>query len=194
MDNLNDLKAIWQTAKTDDLPKSAEMLRLVKKFRNQRLFKKILLIVLAILLLAVMVFVMFIYKSTMLTTRIGEALFIIACVILVVTNTRSLKRFIDLKDCSNKEFIEFLEQTRRNQVYFYTRTQVIALSVCSLGLLLYPYEFAHVNMDWFIGTYTFVVLYLGIIWLIVRPRVFKKEARKLNETLERLEKISNQIK
>jgi len=194
MDNLNDLKAIWQTANITDLPKSAEMLRLVKKFRNQRLLKKILMIVLAILLLAVMVFVMFIYRSAMLTTRIGEVLFIITCIILVVTNSRSLKRFIDLKDCSNKEFIEFLEQTRRNQVYFYTRTQFIALCFCSLGLVLYPYEFVHIKLTWFIGTYTFVLLYLGVIWLIVRPRVFKKEARKLNEILERLEKISNQIK
>src|ERR1700759_1349011 len=101
MDNLNDLKAIWLTAKTDDLPGSKEMLRIVKKFRNERLRKKLFIIFTALVVLAMMVVTIIIVRSTMITTILGETFTIMACIILAFTNIKSMKRFIDLKDCSN---------------------------------------------------------------------------------------------
>ena len=77
MDNLNDIKALWLTAKTDSLPSSDEMLRIVKKFRNNRLRKKLTIIFVALVCAAIEVAAMFVYKSTMITTRIGEVLIII---------------------------------------------------------------------------------------------------------------------
>jgi len=193
MDNLNDIRALWLTAKTDGLPSSDEMVRIVKKFRNQRLRRKLGIIFTALVCAAMMVATMFVYKSTMITTRIGEVLTIIACGVLVFTNTRSMKRFIDLKDCSNKEFIEFLEQTRRNQVYYYKKTQVLGMGLSSLGLLLYLYETASIGTVAFIITYTIAITWTVILWLVIRPRSFKKQSRKLDETLRKLEKISKQL-
>jgi len=194
MDNLNDLKAIWLTAKTDDLPTSVEMLRLVKKFRNQKLLKKWGIIIAALASMALMVFTVFSYKSTMITTRIGELMAISACVILASTNIKSLKRFYDLNDCSNKEFIAFLEQTRQNQLYYYKKTQVWGMGLSSAGLLLYMYESVYRDMMLFIIIYSFSVAWILFLWLYLRPRNFKKQTIKLNKTLDKLEKISNQIK
>jgi hypothetical protein len=193
MDNLNDIRAIWLTAKTDSLPNSDEMLRIVKKFRNQRLRRKLAIIFSALALAALMIVTVFIYKSTMITTRLGEGLAIATCVILVFTNTKSLKRFIDLKECSNKEFIEFLEQTRRNQVYYYKKTQVAGMALSSVGLLLYLYELVYKNVILFIIIYSIAVIWILILWLIIRPRAFKKQGRKLDETMKRLENISKQL-
>ncbi len=190
---MNDIRALWLTAKTDGLPSSDEMVRIVKKFRNQRLRRKLGIIFTALVCAAMMVATMFVYKSTMITTRIGEVLTIIACGVLVFTNTRSMKRFIDLKDCNNKEFIEFLEQTRRNQVYYYKRTQVLGMGLSSLGLLLYLYEMASRSEVVFIITYSIAIIWTLILWLVVRPRSFKKQSRKLDETLKKLENISKQL-
>jgi len=194
MDNLNELKEIWLSAKTDGLPGSNEMLKLVKKFRNQRVLKKLIIIFIALILGAMMVYVVIDYKSTMVTTRLGEFLLIGTCLVLVTTNVKSIKRFYELNDCSNKRFIEFLEQTRRNQVFFYQKTQVAAMSLSSAGLLLYLYEGVHKNIVTCIVVYSLTLVYLLVLWLVVRPRVFKKGQRKLNETMEKLNKISNQIK
>src|ERR1700761_4753663 len=133
MDNLNDLKAIWLTAKTDDLPGSKEMLRMVKKFRNDRLRKKITIIAVSIGIIVLLVICGVIDRSSMITTILAEVLTIAACLILVFTNTKSMKRFIDLKDCSNREFLEFLEQTRRNQAYYYKKTQVWGMALSTAG-------------------------------------------------------------
>jgi len=193
MDNLNDLKAIWLTAKTDSLPDSHEMVHIIRKFRNKKLLKITVLVITAILLVSIMIWVVFIYKSTMLSTRFGEAFMIISGIILVSTNLNSLLRFYKLKVCSNKEFLHFLEQTRLRQHFHYRRTQVVAMFFCATGLLMYLYEGVYKNTMLFIGAYTGTILYLLIIWFIMRPRVFKKEEKKINAQIEKLESISKQI-
>jgi amino acid transporter len=194
MDNLNDLKAIWLTAKTDDLPGSKEMLRIVKKFRNERLRRKLWIVFVALLAMAIMVVTIFVVRSTAVTTILGESFTIMACIVLIFTNTKSMKRFIDLKDCSNKEFIEFLEQTRRNQNYYYKKTQVAGMLLSSAGLLLYLYEQVQGRLLLGVIIYSIAVLWVLFLWLYIRPRNFKKQAIKLNETMKRLERIEDQIK
>ena len=193
MDNLNDLKAIWLTAKTDDLPGSKEMLRIVKKFRNERLRKKLLIIFVALFAIAMMVVTIFVVRSTMITTILGEVLTIMAALILIFTNTKSMKRFIDLKDCSNKEFIDFLEQTRRNQIYYYKKTQVAGMALSSTGLFLYIYEQVYRSLLATVIFYSIITIWTLFLWLYLRPRNFKKQAVKLNATMEKLRKISDQI-
>jgi len=193
MDNLDDLKALWLSAKTDSLPQPEEMLRMVKKFRDQKIRRKVIIIVIALLCAVIMFWGMLFDGFTMFTTYIGDVLMIISCIILVVTNLRSIKRFYQLKDCSNAEFVQFIERTRQNQIYFYKNTQVIAMSITSVGLMLYWYELVHRKPALTIIIYSATIIYLGVMWFVVRPRVFKKNARKLNEMLERLEKISKQF-
>jgi predicted nucleic acid-binding Zn ribbon protein len=134
MDNLSELKAIWQTAKTDSLPHSDETVRIIRKFRNKKLLKIGAMVFMAIVLVLLMVWVVFVYKSTMLSTRIGEAFIIIAGIILIATNINSLIRFYKLTDCSNKDFIKFLELTQKRQLFYYQKTQVVAMAFCVLYL------------------------------------------------------------
>ena len=104
-----------------------------------------------------------------------------------------MRRFYNLNDCSNKEFIEFLEQTRLNQVYYYKKTQVVGLLLSSAGLLLYLYEFVRRDVWLFIITYTLSAAYISVLWFVVRPRIFKRESDRLSASMERLRSISKQI-
>ncbi|MDB5124354.1 MAG: hypothetical protein JWP94_2483 [Mucilaginibacter sp.] len=193
MDNLIDLKKIWHSAGTDDLPSPEEVMQAAKKFRNQKLRKKAALILAAFLLVCVELWVVFVYKSTMLTTRIGEAFIVIAGTILLLTNANSIGRFYRFNDFSNKEFLAFLEQTRLNQIYYYKKTQVTAFVFCSIGLLLYPFEMLYTSPVLFFAVYAFIILYLCVLGFIVRPRVFRKQAAKLNDTIKKLEIVSKQL-
>lgn len=193
MDNLNDLKAIWLTANTDSLPASGEMLRMAKKFRNAKIRNKVMMISVAIVLAGIMVFGALYNNLTMISTYIGEVLLIITCLLLALTNIRSIKRFIDFKDCTNKEFIEFMEQTRRNQLYYYQKTQVAGMGISSTGLLLYFYELVYRDTLLFIITYSTALIYLAVMWFVVRPRNFKKQNKKMDEQMRKLHEIANQI-
>ncbi len=63
----------------------------------------------------------------------------------------------------------------------------------SAGLLLYVFEQVRGRVVFGVIIYTIIVVWLLFLWLYVRPRSFKKQTAKLNETMKRLEKIENQI-
>jgi len=193
MDNLSELKQIWLTAKTDNLPGSTEMMQVIRKYRNKKLVKLCGLSIAAIILIAILVRVVFVYKSTMVTTRIGEGLMIIAGLMLLGTTASSLFRFYRMKDQNNKEFIRFLERTRQRQLFYYKRTQVIALSVCSLGLCFYIFEAVYRDTTYWIAGYSFLLIYIGVLTIIVRPRMFRRQDKKLSEQIQKLEALSKQI-
>jgi len=194
MDNLDDLKAIWHTAKTDSLPTSGEMLQMIKKFRRQRLRNKWQVIITSCLLILLMVVILCVLPFKMLTSYIGGALFITAMVTLVATTVKSLRRFYRLDNCSNLEFVAFIEQTRQNQIFYYKKTMVAIVLLCSIGWLLYMYEPTYKYPLWFIGTHTAFIIYMAVMWFVVRPRSFKKDEDKLNALKQRLQDISNQLK
>lgn len=194
MDNLNDIKKIWHTANTAALPGVDKIRSVIKKHRRNKLLKLTAVIITALFLIAVMVTVMFNYKSAMISTRVGEVCIMAACLILLIANARSLKRFYRYNDYSNKEFIAFLEETRVRRSNYYKRTQVVGLAIASAGLLLYIYEEARRHDLWVgLTAYSVAIAYMLIIWLVIRPRAFKRQNRKLDETIKKLNALSKQF-
>ena len=194
MDNLDDLKAIWHTAKTDSLPSSNEMLRLIRKFRNQKLRSKWLSIITSLLISMLITTVLFIVHFKMISTYIGGALMVVSGLLLAASNIRSLKRFYQLEDCSNLEFLAFIEQTRKNQIRYYNRTMIWIVIICSIGWVLYLYEITYRHPLICLVVYLAITIYLAVMWFVVRPRAFKRDAEKLNSMQQRLEKILRQLK
>lgn len=195
MDNLDDLKAIWHTARTDSLPSSKEMLQFIGTFRRQKLRTKWLTILFSSIFSCLIIAVLFLMDFQLTTTYIGGALIALGGFLIALTNLRSLKRFSQLQDCTNLEFLEFIEQTRQNQIYYHKITMARVLLLCFVGWLLYLYEPVHQQPLWLIGVcYAAALIYVSILWFVVRPRAFKKDAEKLEATKSRLESISKQLK
>jgi hypothetical protein len=194
MDNLDDLKAIWHSAKIDSLPSSKEMLQLIRKFRGHKLRSKWLIILLSLLLAFIIIGVLLTQDFKLMTTYLGGGMVSFSSLLLAATNIRSLKRFYQLDDSSNLEFLAFIEQTRHNQVFYYKKTMVVIVSLSYAGSLLYIYELIYKNPIVCVCIYTAVTIYMAIMWFVVRPRSFKRHAEKLNATRQRLEDILNQFK
>ena len=194
MDNLYNLKAILHTAKTDDLPSSQEMLQMIRKFRSQKLRNKWLVIAISALLCCFIITVLIIFPFKMLTSYLGGALVIAGAALMAATTIKSLRRFYRLDDCSNVEFLAFIEQTRQNQLFYYQKTMGAVVALYSAGWVLYTYEPVHKYPLWFYSTYAVIIIYLAVMWFVVRPRAFKKDQDKLNAMRRRFENISNQLK
>jgi hypothetical protein len=193
MDNLNDIKTIWRSANVDGLPTSQEMKGVVRKYRRQKLAKKAGTIMVTLFLLALMIGVVLFYPSVLLTTRIGEGCMLIAIVILVVNNTRSLARVYRLRNLSNKAFLEYLDLAQRGHIRFYKRTQVVGLGLISIGLLLYLFELVYKSLVAFLVAYGLTAVYLLVMWFVVRPRFFQRKKRKFDTLREKAEKIAGQL-
>jgi Flp pilus assembly protein TadB len=194
MDNLDDLKALWQSAKTDSLPDSKAMLQIIKKFRSQKLRNKWIIIISSTLLACVIAAALFTGNFKLFTTYIGGSLMVLACIWIAVNNFKSLKRFNQLDNCSNVEFLDFIEQTRQNQIYYYKRTMGILVLLWSIGCIMYMYEASYKHPLGLIIFYSAFLIYVAVLWFFVRPRSLKKNAEKLNAMKARLESISKQLK
>jgi hypothetical protein len=193
MDDLNDIKAIWHSAKVDGLPTSDEIRQIVRKYRRQKLTGKAVAVAVALALLGVVAGAVFFYPSVLPSTRWGEACILVAIAILVANNTRSLFRVYGLKNLSNKEFLQYLELAQQGHIRFYKRTQVVGLAFNSVGLLLYLYEFVHKSLTASVIVYGLTVLYLLAVWLILRPRLYQRRKKKFDALRERVDKISGQL-
>jgi Flp pilus assembly protein TadB len=193
MDNLDELKAIWHTAKTDELPAPEAMLQLVRQFRAGKLRKKWLVIACALALAGLMAAVLILGHFRLLTTYIGGTLIGASSLVLAATNMRSLRRFYQLDNCSNLEFLAFIERTRQNQRYYYQKTMVLIMLLCTAGLLLYLYEPALKHPLWTGGIYIATLGYLAIMWFTVRPRTFTRDTAKLDAMQQHLANLTKQL-
>ena len=193
MDNLNDLKATWRTANTDSLPDAQFIMNVVKPFRDNKVNRKRMIITFSLVMCVFFSAMMYHDRGGMLSTLIGEGLLIVCLLILAYTNIRSIKRFYTLNDCSNKEFMSFLEQTRKNQVYYYKRTQVVCMVLYSVALIFYPFELFHANTASLVVFYVALLAGLSIFWLVTRPKSYKKESAKLQKLIDETNKIIQQF-
>lgn len=193
MDNLNDIKAIWHTAKLDGLPDSEEMISIIKAYRSKTLKKLLFIILSAFSMVLLILFAGYVYQFKYLSSKIGESLIIFSGLILIATNLNSLNRFYKLKVCSNKEYLVFLEQTRLRQLFYFKYTQVAGLAFSFTGLILYLYELVYKNMVFMSVSYLLLMIYFAAIFFYFRPKTHKKGAAKLNAELEQARRISKQF-
>jgi uncharacterized protein YacL len=194
MNNLDDMRSLWHSAKTDGLPSAKKMLQLIKKFRNQKLRYKWMNVIFALLVVILMTSAMINVHFRFLTTYIGGSLTVIGALLLAATNLKSMKRFYQLDDTDNMKFLEFLTQTRKNQIYYYKNTMVWIVGLSVAGWILYVYELAYNLPGWTIFIYLIMTIYLAVLWFVVRPRGYKRDEEKLNATRERVENILKQLK
>ena len=193
MDNFTDIKDIWLSANINALPGAGEMIKTIKRYRLKSIIKNISMVLLLLFMLAAMVWVVFVYKSHMITTRLGEACFFIAIFILLAIKADSLKRISAQKDYSNNSFIDFLKQEQQHQVNFFKRTQLIGFSFSAVGLLLYIFEEVHTDVIRMITGYSLLAIFFLAGWFIVRPIAIRKKTKKLNAMIEKLEGFSKQL-
>lgn len=193
MENLNDLKKLWRQADTGQLPGAGEMLRLVQRFRSQKLRSKWLVIVGSTGLAGVMLFALFLGHFILWTTYLGGALMTASCLLLAATNIRSIRRFYHLDNCSNLEFVAFIEKTRQNQQRYYRKTMLMIMTLLAFGWLLYLYEPVRSHGSWMYALYGGILAYLAVMWFYVRPRNFKRNAGKLDAMQQKLKKLNDQL-
>ena len=194
MDNLNDLKDTWLSAKTNDLPDANMITQIIRPFRDYKVNRKLMIIIVSLVMATFFLVLIYLGDSHMPSTTIAEVMFTLSLLILAYTNIRSIKRFYMLNDCSNREFIHFLEQTRRNQVYYYKRTQVACMILYSFALLFYLYEPVHGSIFLLVTCYSLVIIMLTVFWVVIRPKTYRREADKLEKMIRQTEKLAEQFK
>ncbi len=193
MDNSNELQEIWKSVSLKELPESREMIDLIHNHRNKKLKNFLLLILSSVFFVATMIWVIYTSASFNIIARIGAVLMLISCLILLATNFNSFQRFYNLTACSNKEFLLFLQQTKKRRLFFYKNTQLVLLIFCVTGLFMFLTHLIARNLTLAIAVYAGYSVYFLVMWFYVRPKVYKKGIQKLSRSIEKVERIALQF-
>jgi hypothetical protein len=193
MENLIDFKSIWKSAATDSLPGSTEMIAAIKKYRNKQVRKFIWLVVFAFMMCAMMTFILITFKNIQPITIVGGLLIIFAGLLMLLTNLNSLQRFFKLNACSNREYLAFLQKTHLRQRFYYKYTQPAVFFLTVTGIFLYSFPALKSNFYFTALTLTFLSIYFIIMWLYVRPRMYKKGTKHLDKKVADAKRIAQQF-
>jgi hypothetical protein len=194
MDNLNELRQLWLTADTKNLPPADQMVAIVKKYSDQKILKIILTIVLVLMSICAITVVAFTYNATMLSTCIGEIMIGGAGLVLLTNNLSWLISFYKLKDCSNRDYLKYMEHIKQQHLFFFKRTQLIGFLLASVGTMLFMFQsVSQQDVGDGLMEYGAFLLYMALAWFVLRPRVMKRHNRKIDEQIEKLKVLEKQL-
>jgi hypothetical protein len=193
MDKLDEIKNLWLSADTSQLPDAARAMGIIKTHRFKQLAKTIGGICMAIALAIVMIYVIFFYQSLLPATRIGEACMLIAIAVLLIINLFSFRKIPAGKNFTNHAYLKYAKGLLRHQLLFYRKIQLPVFLLASAGLLLYLYEGVYQQTRTLIIAYSLTIAFILVNWFILRPRAMRKKTKSLEQTIETLERLSGQL-
>ena len=193
MNDLTELQQIWAQADVSKLPAFDRMSKLIGRFYFVNILKQALVLVFAFFLLAVIIYVIVFSDSQLWTTRVGEASFLFALLILITNAARSIRKNLAHKNWTNNQFVSAFKEAQGKEIKTATLSQNIGFSISSLGLLFYMYELAYARPEWGIGVYGATLVFILINWFWVRPRANEKKAKRIGAIITKLQHLEKQL-
>lgn len=186
MDELENLKLIWKTEKTNALPNSEVAKSLIKKYQSAKKRNLFLLIALAFSCLIIFIWTIVFKIPSPWTTILGEVLIFLGLIITLLLKMHSLKNATKNEQKTNRQFLEDLKNStgNRSQINLMQRTGVFMLSV---GFGFYIYETVCNDPTKLVLTYLGIVLYVIFIYFVFRPLARKGTDQRINRLLEKIE-------
>lgn len=194
MDNNIDFKDLWKKQIVSE-PNIDDLMQKLSQFKKLSLRK---LIVTNILLIATCLFIAYIwyaYQPQLITTKTGIVLVILSMVIYLLAYNKLFTSYQKVDDTQNSsQYLQKLIDIRTKQQFMQTTMLYLYYALLSLGMCLYMYEFtSKMTMENAILTYTLTGGWIVFNWFYTRPRQIKKQQSKINELINRFEKINDQL-
>ncbi len=196
MDNLDDLKNLWQQLPTQSLDSAQDMIS--KATHYQRTMKRKTLFSIA-LLAATFVFIGiigYLIEPHYVTTRIGVVLVMLSILMFVVVQSQ-LIALLSPQESLETDSRQYLQQFLAYQKKVkWIQSTVLSLYfvLLSIGLGLYMFEYVvrmPMWMRWAVLVPT--VGWMAFNWFYLRVRQIRKQQNKINEIIDQLERVQQQL-
>lgn len=194
MEEFDNLKNIWNQQKVPH-QEYETFLNKAKSYAKQEKLKiykaNILLVGTCIIIAAIWWF----YQPQYISTKIGIVIAILTMLIyLFYFNEAYRLIFQPSEEIESKQFLEKLRHFKKKQQVLQTKGINLYLFFIFLGVSLYIYEYASLmSLTGQIITYAVVIAWFALNWLYFKPRIIKKQRKKLNQVIADLQKIEDQL-
>lgn len=187
MENDIDIRELWNRQAVPAVDQS-DILEKIDSFRKKGIRRTIFLNAVLLLTILFIIFIWVYFEPQLLSTKIGIILSVLPMGMVLVFNNglTSLYRKIDEKQ-SNMDYLNALLRVRSREHIMQTKLMNLYFILLSAGIGLYMYEYAFKRSLIFgVAAYSVVLLWIGFNWFFLRPRMIKKNKRKMEDLIKQI--------
>jgi len=190
MDSFDEIRNIWQNQKTESLPSITSINNAIKGYQTKRKREIIFLVFLAVVCLLVMIWVMIDYESNLISTRIGESIFILLGFYLLVSKLNLLKKKKQEELLNSTDYLDDLKERSQKEALNESRPIPVIISV--IALILYVYEILATSQTLLYTGYIILCILVVLIWFVYGPFMIKRNQSKIQNFLDKIDNIKEQ--
>lgn len=190
MDTNIDFKALWAKQKSE-APGLSDLILKMKRYKNAGLRKLFLLNLMLLGTSAFIALIWYQYQPTLMTTKIGIIIVLLAMLMFLGVYNRMFPDFIKLKHgLNNREYLQQLMKLKNKQQVLQTTALNLYYLLLTLGMWLYFYEYTVGAPLWFgFCVYGTTFVWIAFNWLYTRPKQIKKNEEQLNGLINKFSEL-----
>jgi hypothetical protein len=195
MTSNSDFKELWSKQETELLPDAEDIIDKANQFKKKKLIQLYLMNLTLILMTAFIIWVWIYYQPEMITTKIGIVLTIVAMFSYIVAYNKifPLLKQVD-SQINSSQYLNKLLRLKEKLLFLQKIMLSIYFVLLSAGLGLYLIEYAaKMTLLWASATYGIPLIWIAFNWFYLRPKIMKKQQRKINELINKFEDLSKQF-
>ena len=190
MDHFEQLKDIWRSHDSDRMPSLTSINHAIKAYQKEKRKNTAFIVLLLLMCILAMIYVMMQYHSHFWSTRIGEVLFVLIAIYLVISKYALLQKNVRDEILNTNEYLDDLK--KKTQKTAYNKIHPILYMVLASAFSLYVYEMLSQNKTRLITGYTLLFLFLSFMWFVYRPIMERRQNHKIQTLLNKIDLIKNQ--
>lgn len=190
-----DLKELWNR-QPSPAPDKKDLFKKIDRLKASGL-KKILLINICLgLTSAFIIFIWIYFQPQFLSTKIGIVLTILAMVIFLFMQNRSIPLYKKVNEAqSNNAYLSNLLAIKQTEQFLQTRLLNVYFVLLTLGIGLYMYEYtSRMSLPAGIAAYAITLAWMAFNWFVLRPKQIQKNKRKIEPVIQQLEEMKTRLK
>lgn len=193
MEDFSTLQNLWLTQPVEQVPSESEMLDTIKTYRHKAKRNFMLTQLIFLVCVVLMVLVVFYYPSTMLTTRIGEALIIATIFYGAFLKWKTFKHRGHHTALSASAFLDKLKHDEVKSCTGSANEQATAFSLLTVAYAFYLYESVSGSIATLCIGYGLMAAVLGGLWFVYRPYKVRQREKKIQQLITKIETLKSEI-
>lgn len=194
MENNVDIKKLWnkQTVPVSDWP---DMLKKIERFKRSRIRKTINLNAFLLVTIVIIVSIWIYFEPQLVSTKIGIILSVLPMGIVIAFNHNLILLYKRIDDRqANSEYLNDLLVIKNRDRFMQTKLFSLYFILLSMGIGLYMYEYTwQRSMIFGVVAYLIMILWVVFNWFFLRPRIIKKNQRKMDDLILQIMALKSQI-
>ncbi|UII25761.1 hypothetical protein LVD15_21010 [Fulvivirga maritima] len=187
MDNFEDIKRLWNSENTSEIPDVKQIQTIFKKYQNKKKRNAFWLTGLFIACSISFLFIIIFHKPLLWTTTFGEILISLGFLLGIILKLKTLKKISKDELKSNKEYLKDLMKSSSQEKSKANWHLIISVLFLTIGYGFFLYEEFKENQTQLILSYIGITLFTGVIYFIFRPLVKKISKKNIKKVIEAME-------